>query len=519
MSTAQRPHTKAWGLLIGASMALLATAASAAPPPSWSCVRGDDAVCRQSELARPAEYRQILVLPAGYAPARRQAFFDDAERLRKGVSDLPKPSVFTTEQRSRLLYVTLWLDGGPLGSDAALFGARTYLDPQGGETLTLDPAEVIATVAQLRGAALAKLSPLVVVVLFDVEGPADGHPTIPSYSRGAFGVIPMAGGQAQDSHVVIHELGHAALSFVDEYVENGFEQQDINALDTLTPLVHWTGQLGDLAVTSGSFLSTYDLRVSEIVGDNGADNLSTRRLPGTVQSPRAPGSEAYEHEGGMFFGKGTFHDAGVSIMGRDDSFAYAHTDSQWRIVDTAFGGKGAGRANDRLRSAGPPDGWSLPSDNDVTLVMFDADKNHHWHPTQRYDVQVGWWERAPKPCPRTGTEAPCFELVWTVLDQTVAPTADMAELALVDSSVLEPVLRRVACGLGLGYAKGGVDLCELTAAGVASPFLPTLRFYTPYQAAQVPVSQSFTTYWWRFRTANGTYQSGWTGWSSFYRSF
>jgi hypothetical protein len=36
--------------------------------------------------------------------------------------------------------------------------------------------------------------------------------------------------------------------------------------------------------------------------------------------------------------------------------------------------------------------------------------------------------------------------------------------------------------------------------------------------ATVPATQSFTTYWWCFRTANGTYHSGWTGWSSFYRS-
>ena len=41
----------------------------------------------------------------------------------------------------------------------------------------------------------------------------------------------------------------------------------------------------------------------------------------------------------------------------------------------------------------------------------------------------------------------------------------------------------------------------------------------PYQDVNVPASQWFTTYWWRFSSNNGAVQSGQTGWSSFYRSF
>ena len=34
----------------------------------------------------------------------------------------------------------------------------------------------------------------------------------------------------------------------------------------------------------------------------------------------------------------------------------------------------------------------------------------------------------------------------------------------------------------------------------------------------VPATQWMTTYYWRFSTNNGQIQSGYTGWSSFYRS-
>jgi hypothetical protein len=41
----------------------------------------------------------------------------------------------------------------------------------------------------------------------------------------------------------------------------------------------------------------------------------------------------------------------------------------------------------------------------------------------------------------------------------------------------------------------------------------------PYEETDVPASQWFTTYWWRFKTWNGSAWSNNTGWSSFYRSF
>ena len=54
---------------------------------------------------------------------------------------------------------------------------------------------------------------------------------------------------------------------------------------------------------------------------------------------------------------------------------------------------------------------------------------------------------------------------------------------------------------------------------VASAFLPTLRFPAPYETVEIPVEQMFTTFYWRFRTDNGSWQSGWTGWSKLTRTF
>ena len=76
----------------------------------------------------------------------------------------------------------------------------------------------------------------------------------------------------------------------------------------------------------------------------------------------------------------------------------------------------------------------------------------------------------------------------------------------------------VACRAGmteLSTRLNGVEVCDSR----RNAFLPTLTFWTPYQQTTVPASQSFTTYWWRFRTHNGAAYSGWTSWSSFYRSF
>jgi hypothetical protein len=81
----------------------------------------------------------------------------------------------------------------------------------------------------------------------------------------------------------------------------------------------------------------------------------------------------------------------------DDGFSFAHSPSQQQLIDTVFGAPPY-RANDRLRNAGPKDGWPGALGPTPTVLMFDGDKNHHFHPTRRYTVQVGWYERVWAPC-------------------------------------------------------------------------------------------------------------------------
>ncbi len=127
------------------------------------------------------------------------------------------------------------------------------------------------------------------------------------------------------------------------------------------------------------------------------------RLATTLWSSGYP-SQYYAYEGGMFFGRGTWHQAGSNLMngnnvmrGWDDGFAYAHSPSQQQVVDNAFDG-GIRRPNDRLRNAGPRNGWPLAFGSATHVMLFDADKNHHFHPTQYYSVQVGWYDRVWKTC-------------------------------------------------------------------------------------------------------------------------
>ena len=106
---------------------------------------------------------------------------------------------------------------------------------------------------------------------------------------------------------------------------------------------------------------------------------------------------------------------------------------------------------------------------------------------------------------------------WKILDKTSPAKRRGSSLSWRDFPE-EEILRLVACRAGMTDPSdqlNGFEACDRR----NSAFLPTFTFYTPYERTTVPASQQFTRYWWRFRTYNGVQYSGWTGWSSFYRSF
>ncbi len=505
---------------------LAATLLYAAPPAGaaeWTCTRGDGSACTGQELGDPGTFKQILVVPTGYEPTEKAQFFADAESLRLNMSDLPGDTLYSEVYRDRLLYLAYWVPGGPLSSDTAAFGGAIIEHPIRDRALTMDQDALYSKVSEIQGAEIPQLAPWAVLTLFNSpDTGATANATPPSYTRRSYGIARITAGFLASNYVPTHEVAHASLSFVDEYVEGGFEDVDIRLFDILTPLALYSGKMASLQAAVGDLLGVYDINVSEILV-SGADNMALRQYPATVDSGLP--TETYECEGGFFFGKGTFHVAGDNIMNgnrvqscAEDGFGYTHSLSQARVVDTAFGDGTAGRANDRLRIAGPVGDWALDFGETTTVLIYDGDKNHRWQPTKSYDVQVGWYETVLDICYESGIPYPCLKEVWKSFQKSVSPTEQVLELKTSKLYGIARTVQNLVCNLGLGDL-GEIDLCTLTVDQMADAFLPTLKFYMPYQPVEMALSGSFRTYYWRFRTFNGTYRSGWTGWSSFYRAF
>jgi hypothetical protein len=492
--------------------------------PAWTCKTGDGAACSSYQLANPAIYRQILILPTGYTSSQGTQFYADTETLRNRMSNAPGP-VYSSVYKSQLLYIAYWVPGsGDLSSGAAAFGGKVFPHPVRGKALTCNQDAIYAYVDTIRSSAIAQLWPGDVVLLYNTtESGITANATPPSFSQRNYGISRMTLGQIQGNYVGPHEIGHGLLSWVDEYVEPGFENVNITQFDILTPLAIWDGSLGTLDDAVGDLLGVYDMNISEVLVNNGADNVALSRYPATVYNGLTP--EVYTYQGGMFFGQGTWHAAGRNLMNDDDfnpqpdnGFAYAHSSTQQRIVNTAFVTHAAGRANDRLRNAGPVNGWPFEFGSDTTVMLFDGDKNHHWQPTQSYNVVVGWYERNWHTCWAGPFPYPCYDDVWTTVQKTVYPTRETLELKTSTLFGLASLTQNVVCGLGLGSVGGNIDICTLTVDQMANAFIPTLKFTLPYQYVTVPASQWWTTYYWCFSTWNGTYRSGYTSWASFYRS-
>jgi hypothetical protein len=156
------------------------------------------------------------------------------------------------------------------------------------------------------------------------------------------------------------------------------------------------------------------------------------------------------------------------------------------------------------------------------VFLFDADKEHRWHPTQKYQVQVGWNERHWETCHLGKMPYPCLKKEWVTVQKEFSPERIEIDIPSSRLAGTARLVQKVACGLGLKTIPVGgekFDLCTQSIDEVANAFLPSLRFPAPYQTVEIPIEQLFTTFYWRFRTDNGTWQSGWTGWSKITRSF
>jgi hypothetical protein len=450
--------------------------------------------------------RQLLIVSAGYGET--EAFWRDFGVLVHRMTGDSAGRAWSRQKRDRILFVGHYTGGGAINSDSASFGARVVAYPGGEPTLAVDVATVYRFVDDLQ-AAMPWVRPLGATVLF-AEGPdtrgAAANSSPPSFLGRDYGVAKVAagGGPEFETYTFTHELAHASMNFVDEYVEPGLERVSLKSLEVLRPQVMLDGSWDGV---SDWLRMSWDIRIAEILAGNGPVNVAPRP---DVSTTRAIDSkpEFFEYEGGLFFGRGVYHDAGSNLMNSDlvrrgpgDGFSFDHSPSQQRFIDALFG-DAPYRANDRLRTAGPVGGTVLVGPV-AGLLLYDADKRNSLHPTTRYDVVVRWRDRRSQR--------------WVESSHAVSPAARSVMLSMTGARREEELLLRVACTAGMTQMSSefnGRDVCDS-----AHAFVPTMTFPTPYQEVNVPVDQPFTTYWWRFRTHNGVRTSGWTGWSSFYRSF
>ena len=315
-----------------------------------------------------------------------------------------------------------------------------------------------------------------------------------------------------------HELAHAGLNYLDEYAEQGLENTQHQAFDVLTPLALFDWSWGGFVDAITNFLGVYSYNISEVLANNGNDNVTTRAVP-APSTRRASGAD-YAYQGGMFFGLGTWHMPGANLMddnnvmrGRDDGFAYAHSPSQQRVIDHAFGG-GIRRPNDRLRNAGPMSGWPLAFGSTTHVMLFDGDKNHHFQPTQSYSCRSAGTSGSWHTCWGGPFPYPCYDDVWTTarkLGLAGVPVDQPADVvARTASSSWRSTWSAPRASTRSPRGGGTIRLCDQDLDTIADNFLPTVNFPVPYQDVSVPASQWITTYWWRFGTWNGRTTSGYT---------
>ncbi|MBW2713332.1 MAG: hypothetical protein JRC77_06225, partial [Deltaproteobacteria bacterium] len=473
-------------------------------------------------LTNLSAYRQILTMPTEYL---HQVDFDiHADLLRKDMSDDIVPALFSGEpdpewdprywqdrpnytwgvlHRDKLLYFTYWVPGGTLGSPDAAFNGR--MGDEADSMITADNDQMYATVDGLISAC-SGLDPMAAVALFDIrdrEGYARSNATFPGLHKYSYGLARIANARIVFGDIGAHEIGHAGLNWGDEYVDSEYENLHVAEVDILTSFYIWDRGPDVLL----SLLGIYPYRMSEVFYANGKDNVSTVPNPGRVSALGGPPSEPLLHEG-AWYGGGLFRHAQPSLM--NNGWALNQSPPQTRQVNMAFG-VGPGRVNDRLVNAGPPSGYWLHTGPELRLMFYDEDKNHLFHPTESYDVQLFWTEARWATCQMTGWPFwfyPCIQTQSKFVQKTVAATPNKVNLDNSDLWAFGVWVVDLVCGVSDTFVLGGTDMCteEMSATGNSDTYLP-------YQDITVPTPTPHQNYYWRFRSDNGNFRSGWTNWS------
>ncbi len=472
---------------------------------------------------RSGHLREIVILPTGWTVDDHGAFREEVDQMILRMAT-DTQNAFTRRWRDRIHYTVYWLPGQTLESGNANFGAQLFDHPvRDGQGISSDHAQVASTVNQLLQQRFPSTpvsqrpQPIGVLLLFNVRGNITANAALPHLIGRPYGIARVTRDDMQSNYVPMHELAHAAIQFLDEYIEPGMESTRATDFDLLTGMVRLDASWNSWASLIGDFFYTYEIRLSEVLADNGSDNMSLRRrFPATVTTGGFTRNE-YEVESGMFFGRGTFRDAGDNVMDSGSDFAYEHTPSQVGVLRQVFESPStADRPNDRLRAAGPLNEWLPTFGSRVRLMLFDADKYHRWHPTTRYDVEIGYWELEWRICEGL-IPYPCARNVWRTFTRNATPQRTSVDLRDTLVAGFAPLVIPFLCENGLGQVQS-VNLCALSFNDLLNLTLPSIQWPLPYQDVEVDTPNVATQYFWRFRTRNGTANSGYTGWSSFVRA-
>ena len=479
----------------------------------WWCKKGDSTVCSQAELRNPTDYQQVIIVGTGYDKDEYTKFQGDFDSLLAGMNR--RHGTYPQRYQHSILYIGLWTPGAKLApspaNPLARFAARVLEHPaRAGALLTLDSEKLHKDVEKSCAQYALSCAPLSLVVLYNTDDHVTASAVPPTFSSRSYG-IARVGRQNLSQHVVRHEIGHSAFNFLDEYYEQSLRDVSINTIDVLTPLLqfNWTWSGAQQALENA--LGIYDIDISEILANNGSDNISTSRYPATATPPGYT-PDRFPHEGGMFFGRGVFRETFNSFMRSSDR---GESPAHQRIIRQALKNTPPPRANDRIRIAGPYNGYPFGFGGSTRVLLFDADKHHRWHPTTQYQVQVGWYSYSYRWC---GFFKICRDSRWNSAQKSFTPTRRTLDLAISALGGLTNVAQSILCGLHDNMQIGQFRICTMSAEEFANAALPALALPIPYQDAVVPTTSRFKTYYWRFRSDNGTIRSKWTSWSSFYRS-
>ena len=134
-------------------------------------------------------------------------------------------------------------------------------------------------------------------------------------------------------------------------------------------------------------------------------------------------------------------------------------------------------------------------------MVLDPDKNHPFHPTTSYNVQVGYnelyatfckmsrWPYASYPCLRTQVRYDYYTEIAPVEDVTAIDESKMWEMG------------QVFAGLFCDPEDSTTNLCSEDMHDIKDG-LGLFDMYLPYQRISIPIRQPATYYYWSVGTVN-----------------